>query len=53
MSKKEKTPIFQRNFRLSDYLSDCEHKCGYSEVKNGECECYNREMDRYEEKSPC
>lgn len=32
---------------------DCEHECGYSEIKNGECECYNREMEKYEDQSPC
>ena len=34
-------------------LPDCEHECGYSEIKNGECECYNREMDKREEQAPC
>lgn len=32
---------------------DCEHECGYIEIKNGECECYNREMEKYEDQSPC
>ena len=34
-------------------IPDCEHECGYSEIKNGECECYNREMDEREEQAPC
>lgn len=24
---------------------DCDSDCDYSQVKNGECECYNREFD--------
>ena len=28
---------------------DCDSDCDYSQVKNGECECYNREMDKCEE----
>lgn len=34
-------------------IPDCEHECGYDEIKNGECECYNREMDEREEQAPC
>ena len=32
---------------------DCDSDCDYSQVKNGECECYNREMDKREEQAPC
>ncbi len=31
----------------------CKENCGYAEVKNGECECYNRKSDEQEEQSPC
>ena len=34
-------------------IPDCKHECGYNEIKNGECECYNREMDKYEEQAQC
>ena len=34
-------------------IPDCKHECGYNEIKNGECECYNREMDKLEEQAPC
>lgn len=34
-------------------IPDCKHECGYNEIKNGECECYNREMDKREEQAPC
>ena len=30
---------------------DCDSDCDYSQVKNGECECYNREMDKREEQT--
>jgi len=31
----------------------CPNECDYSDVKNGECECYNQKTAILEEKSPC
>ena len=47
MSKEKDTPTTDLP------TPDCKHECGYNEIKNGECECYNREMDKYEEQAPC
>ena len=35
------------------HWKSCGEQCDYNDVKNGECECYNREMDEHEEQSPC
>ena len=32
---------------------DCDEDCGFTDIFNGECECYNAEMNKREEKAPC
>ena len=31
----------------------CPNECDYSDIKNGECECYNQKTAILEEKAPC
>jgi len=54
MSKED--PYISKLFELFNQnpkWNDCDSDCDYSQVKNGECECYNREMDEREEQAPC
>lgn len=31
---------------------DCSHECDYSDIRNGECECFNRKQDEIESRCP-
>ena len=31
---------------------DCSHDCDYSDIRNGECECFNRKQDEIESRCP-
>ena len=31
--------------RMYENEPDCENNCGYEEVTNGECECWNKKQD--------
>lgn len=40
------TPEFEQAMKKEiSSMTDCEIECGYDEVTNGECECWNREQD--------
>ncbi len=32
--------------------ADCSNDCNYSDITNGECECFNREQDEIESRCP-
>jgi len=49
----EETNMSEKEDTKDMPIPDCEHECGYIEIKNGECECYNRKMEEYEDQSPC
>ena len=31
---------------------DCSNECNYSDIRNGECECFNRKQDEIESRCP-
>lgn len=33
-------------------IVDCSNDCNYSDITNGECECFNREQDEIESRCP-
>lgn len=33
-------------------IVDCSNDCDYSDITNGECECFNREQDKIESRCP-
>ena len=40
------TPEFEQAMKKEiSLMTDCEIECGYEEVTNGECECFNEEQD--------
>lgn len=43
-------PYFFTEWELE---ADCDHDCDYRDIKQGQCECFNREMEIKEELSGC